>query len=389
MQAASHPLTNRTIGFTDHLRLNGFVLGSAETQACLSNIMLETTGERAVDHDRMKALLTGNKDEWDSFDELFESYWIGAGKSRDQLKKTTPSTHTAKNLPQAWKDHFGEENEAGKAPQIESEGDAVSGERASGRLIAVDQNTRFKTDMRQFVEPGEIAAAEALAYRLASAIRYRLSRRYYNSKKTTRLDLRRTIRSNIKHGGTPIDLRFKAKPEQPVRIIVFLDISGSMQHYSRFFLQFVKGLVCQWTQTDAYLFHTRLVRITDVMRDSNSLRAMTRLSLMADGFGGGTKLGDCLETFNRQYAKKTLNSRSIVMIFSDGYEVGTPEHLYEQLSKIKKRARRLIWLNPLLGWENYEPVTAAMKAVQPLIDHFAVANTLDSLAAIESDLKKL
>ena len=387
MQA--HPLTSRTIGFMDHLRLNGFVLGPAETQACLNNIMLETTGERAVDHDRMKALLTGNKDEWDSFDALFESYWIGAGKSRDKFEKTKQSTRTSKTLPRAWKDHFGEKTEAGKAPQIESEGDAGSGERASGRLIAVDRNTRFKTDMRQFVEPGEIAAAEALAYRLASAIRYRLSRRYYNSKKTTRLDLRRTIRSNIKYGGTPIDLRFKARPEQPVRIIVFLDISGSMQHYSRFFLQFVKGLVCQWTQSDAYLFHTRLVRITDVMRDSNSLRAMTRLSLMADGFGGGTKLGDCLETFNRQYAKKALNSRSIVMIFSDGYEVGTPEHLCEQLAKIKKRARRLVWLNPLLGWKNYQPVTAAMKMAQPLIDHFAVANTLESLAAIEPDLMKL
>ncbi|MBL4725105.1 MAG: VWA domain-containing protein [Rhizobiaceae bacterium] len=351
--------------------------------------MLETTGERAVDHDRMKALLTGNKDEWDSFDALFESYWIGAGKSRDKFEKTKQSTRTSKTLPRAWKDHFGEKTEAGKASQIESESDAGSGERASGRLIAVDRNTRFKTDMRQFVEPGEIAAAEALAYRLASAIRYRLSRRYYNSKKTTRLDLRRTIRSNIKYGGTPIDLRFKARPEQPVRIIVFLDISGSMQHYSRFFLQFVKGLVCQWTQSDAYLFHTRLVRITDVMRDSNSLRAMTRLSLMADGFGGGTKLGDCLETFNRQYAKKALNSRSIVMIFSDGYEVGTPEHLCEQLAKIKKRARRLVWLNPLLGWKNYQPVTAAMKMAQPLIDHFAVANTLESLAAIEPDLMKL
>lgn len=389
MQTLSHPLTTRTVGFIDHLRMNGFAVGPSESEACLSHIIGKTTGDRGLDHDRMKALLTGCKEEWDSFDDLFESYWIGAGKFRERMKKTTPSTRTSKNLPQAWKNHFGDDEAAEKAPQIESEGGAEVGETASGRLIAVDQNTRMKIDLRQFVEPDEIAAAEALAYRLASAIRYRLSRRYYNSRKTTRLDMRRTIRRNMKHGGTPIDLSFKAKPEQPVRIIVFLDVSGSMQHYSRFFLQFVKGLVCQWAQTDAYLFHTKLVRVTDAMSDKNSFRAMTRLSLMAEGFGGGTKLGNCLETFNRQYAKKTLNGRSIVMIFSDGYEVGEPDRLCEQLVKIKKRARRLVWLNPLLGWQNYQPITAAMNAAKPLVDHFAVANTLQSLAAIETDLMKL
>jgi len=382
-------LTHRVVGFVEHLRLNGFKLGPGETRATLTEIMLKSTGDKNLDHCKMKALLTGSKQEWDSFDELFASYWMGKGKTRQHLQNSSNSSQTQKNLPRAWRDHLGMDDGDGNTPQIESTDATHPGQTASGRLVAVDQKSLYKIDLRQFVDPTEIAEAEALALKLASAIRYRLSRRYYNSKKTSRLDMRRTIRANLKYGGTPIDLRFKSTPQQPVRIIVFLDVSGSMQHYSRFFLQFVKGLVCQWAQTDAYLFHTKLVRVTDAVRDKNSMRAMTRLSLMADGFGGGTKLGDCLEVFNHQYAKKTLNSRSIVMIFSDGYEVGTPENLCIQLGKIKKRARRLVWLNPLLGWQNYQPVTAAMNAALPFIDHFAVANTLESLAAIETDLVRL
>jgi uncharacterized protein with von Willebrand factor type A (vWA) domain len=382
-------LTPRVIGFVEHLRLNGFKLGPGETHATLTEIMAKTTGDNNLDRLKMKSLLTGSKQEWDNFDELFASYWMGKGKIRQQLQSPNKAMQSQKSLPRAWRDHLGMDDGGGNTPQIESAESTKPGQSTSGKLVAVDQKSFYKIDLRQFVDPTEIAEAEALALRLASAIRYRLSRRYYHSKKTSRLDMRRTIRANMKYGGTPIDLRFKSTPQQPVRIIVFLDVSGSMQHYSRFFLQFVKGLVCQWAQTDAYLFHTKLVRVTDAVRDKNSLRAMTRLSLMADGFGGGTRLGDCLDVFNRQYAKKTLNGRSIVMIFSDGYEVGTPENLCIQLGKIKKRARRLVWLNPLLGWKNYRPVTAAMNAALPFIDHFAVANTLESLAAIETDLIRL
>ncbi|MGR3292139.1 MAG: vWA domain-containing protein, partial [Paracoccaceae bacterium] len=291
-------LTRRVIGFAEHLRLNGYNFGPAETQAMLSEVFAKSTGDRTADCDRLKALLTGCKQEWDSFDELFSSYWIGKGKTRQRVQKSSARGQMPTSMPRAWREHLdaGYGNES--APQIESLESAQADQKSSGRLVAVDQTSREKIDLRQIVDPVEIAQAEALALKLASAIRYRLSRRYQQSRKTSRLDLRRIIRANLKYGGTPIELRYKSKPLQPVRIIVFLDVSGSMQHYSRFFLQFVKGLVCQWAQTDAYLFHTKLVRITDAVRDRNSLRAMTRLSLMADGFGGGTRLGDCLEVFN-------------------------------------------------------------------------------------------
>ena len=116
---------------------------------------------------------------------------------------------------------------------------------------------------------------------------------------------------------------------------------------------------------------------------------MTRLALMAEGFGGGTKLGESLKVFNDRYAKRALNSRTVFMILSDGYDTGTPEMLGVELKRLKKRVRRIVWLNPMLGWRDYEPITQAMSQALPLIDHFAAANTLESLSAIETDLARL
>jgi len=116
---------------------------------------------------------------------------------------------------------------------------------------------------------------------------------------------------------------------------------------------------------------------------------MTRLALMAEGFGGGTRIGASLRAFNDRHAAATLNSRSVVVILSDGYDTDGPEQLAAELRRLRKRARRIVWLNPLLGWRDYEPVARAMAAALPLVDCFAPAGTLDELAAVESQFSRL
>lgn len=388
--ASAHPLTVRMIGFLDLLRLNGFVLGPAETGAALSQVA-GTVGDRDADRRRLKVLLTSRREEWESFDDLFEAYWLRRGRERRKWQKADMAAVTPDELPPAWRHHFrdGDDIAADAAPQIETEGSGKEGGAATGRLVASANAARERTDFRHFVDAAEIAEAENLAYRLASAIRHRLSRRRRIAKKGSALDLRRTIRANLHRGGEPIDLRRKSVPDRPMRIVVFLDVSGSMKHYSRFFLQFVKGLVGTWAETDAYLIHTRLVHVTDALRDKDPMRAMTRLALLAEGFGGGTRIGDCLRVFNERHAKKAINSRTVAIVLSDGYDVGPAAELAAELARLKKRARRLVWLNPLLGWRDYQPVTAAIAAAMPHIDHFAAANTPAALAALEPELARL
>ncbi|MEM6460339.1 MAG: VWA domain-containing protein [Pseudomonadota bacterium] len=385
-------LTNRIVGFIDHLRFNGFTVGTEESGRIADFIAGHQVPALGKIRQQLKILLASRKEEWLRFDALFEAYWLNSGRQRNDTRRTT-SPHVKNPLRHSpiWRDHLSDEQGSADqgAPQIETHKDEDGSGEASGRLVAARHTVDRKTDLKHIVDPDEIKAAEELALQLARAMRYRLSRRLRSARNGRRLDLRRTTRHALQRGGEPIELFRRATPEKPVHIVVFLDVSGSMKHYSRFFLQFVKGLVCSWIHSEAFVFHTKLIRVTDAVRDRNSARAMTRLALMAEGFGGGTRLGESLAAFNRNYARRIANSRTVAIILSDGYDTGSPEALDCELASLKKHIRRLVWLNPLLGWRNYAPVTAAMQAARPHIDHFAAANTLESLAAVEPHLAQL
>jgi uncharacterized protein with von Willebrand factor type A (vWA) domain len=143
------------------------------------------------------------------------------------------------------------------------------------------------------------------------------------------------------------------------------------------------------TRADAYLFHTKLVRITEALRDKDALRALARLSLLADGFAGGSKIGDSLNTFAQTYGRRFVDNRTVVMILSDGYDTASPDSISDALARLKKRGCKIIWLNPLKGWDGYEPTARAMAAALPHLDLFRAANTLDDLAALEPELVRL
>ncbi|MCH7943927.1 MAG: VWA domain-containing protein, partial [Proteobacteria bacterium] len=244
-------------------------------------------------------------------------------------------------------------------------------------------------DIRELADPDEMARAHELAERLAARMKTRISRRQRAARRGRRLDLRKVIHSSISTGGLPMRLAFRKPKAKPLRLVLILDVSGSMSQYSAFFLRFMRGVLSAFKKSDAFVFHTRLSRIGDVLSEGNSERMLERLALITTGWSGGTKIGDSLETFNDQYAGRLLNSRSVVIILSDGYDTGPPDHLARQLAKIQRRARRVVWLNPMIGWRGYEPVAGGMAAALDHIDLFAPAHNLASLAALEPYFMKL
>jgi len=162
-----------------------------------------------------------------------------------------------------------------------------------------------------------------------------------------------------------------------------------MSFYSYLFLRFARGIVGAFKDADAFIFHTHLVHVTDALHERNINTVTKRLALLSAGWAGGTRIGECLQTFNQDYARRVLTSQSIVMIFSDGLDTGTPELFSEQMALIKRRAKKIVWLNPLLGRDGYEPTAQCMAAALPLLDLFASAHNLESLLALESQLVKL
>ena len=160
----------------------------------------------------------------------------------------------------------------------------------TGKLIATLRRNLNRKDLRDLVRPDEIAAAEEVARRIGAALRDTRSRRRIAARKGDRLHFRKTIRHSLATGGEPVRLLRKKRPDRTRKIVALCDVSGSMSVYAQVFLAFLAGLMRADTAADAYLFHTRLVRITEALRDKDAMRAIGRMSLMADGFGGGPRL---------------------------------------------------------------------------------------------------
>jgi uncharacterized protein len=386
----------RMRGFIAHLRLNGFTLGPSETALSLGIVRrLDRPTPDGVQA-ALKVALCGNREDWERFEALFRAFWFGEGVRRANTLRGENTSTPKRARPALWDKVLPPEERAGRpigtAAQATNASDGNEDENspsAPHRVAADRRDSLFKTDLREIAAKEDIAEAERVAESLARAMRYRLSRRRKPSARGRGLDLRRTIRRNIAHGGEPVDLLKRTRPDRPVRIVVLLDVSGSMKLYSRYFLLFVRGLLCRWMRADAYLFHTRLVRVTDALTDKDPFRALAKLSLMIEGFGGGTRIAGALEHFNTRFAKQAIDSRTVVVILSDGYDTEAPEHLARELKRLKTRARRIVWLNPLLGWKDYEPVARGMAAALPHIDHFAAANSLQALAVLEPELAAL
>jgi uncharacterized protein with von Willebrand factor type A (vWA) domain len=174
-----------------------------------------------------------------------------------------------------------------------------------------------------------------------------------------------------------------------LRLVVLLDASGSMSMYTSVFLRFIHGVLDEFREAEAFLFHTRLAHVSDAMKEKDAARALDRLSIMAQGAGGGTRIGESLRTFNRWHAARVIHSRTCVMIVSDGYETGDAALLGREMAQLAKRCRRIAWLNPMMAWEGYAPEAQGIKAALPHVDLYAPANTLASLAALEPYLARL
>jgi uncharacterized protein len=381
--AARTTLTDRMADFIAHLRGNGLAQGITDTSTALAALTAITATDAQEARAALKAVCTSTADDFARFDDLFTAFWQNRGRERQGHARAASSERqrSAEGMDQ---DGI---TGTGRADSPETDGAGAADQSGKGRLTGSRTANLMHIDLREVVTPSDMRDAQATAEKLARAIRNRRSRRKRADRRGDALDLRRIIRASLATGGEPLRLHRRRAPERPVKLVAILDVSGSMTVYARVFLAFLKGLMA--ADTDAYLFHTRLVRITDALRDPDALRAVNRLSLLAQGFGGGTKIGGNLAAFNQHYAKRLVNGRSVVMILSDGFDTDPPETLSTELARLKKRGCRIIWLNPLKGWRDYQPIAAGMAAALPHLDLFAAANTLAALASLEPEFARL
>jgi uncharacterized protein len=375
--------------FARTLRDNGFKIGLAETADALAILTLPVAERSSSLKPAFRALFCATHSDWQRFDYIFDAYWLGRGRRQARVMAGTAGAGTAPLRRIAEAGHQqGQHSLPDHTHRPVGEG-AVSAQGRGRREGATRVENLAKTDLRHITDPADIAKTDALAERLARVMRARLVRRQQAQRRGPRLDLRRTIHRSVAHGGTPIDLAWRQRKIRPLRLVVLLDASGSMDLYTAFFVRFLHGVVDAFREAEAFVFHTRLAHVSASLRDRDVMRALDRLSLMAQGIGGGTRIGESLATFNRWHARRVINSRTAVMIVSDGYDTGAPEQLAAEMRRLRQRCRRIIWLNPLIGWRDYSPQARGMRAALPYIDLFAPAHNLESLAALEPYLARI
>jgi uncharacterized protein with von Willebrand factor type A (vWA) domain len=265
----------------------------------------------------------------------------------------------------------------GKTQDSEEEAKNMSGANATERLK--------QTDLSKLSEM-EADWLETIAAKLFREMALRLRRRMKNHQHKGLIHLRSTIRRNLSKGGEPIELMRRAQKPAKQRLIVLLDISGSMDKYSFLLLRFICTLRDYFRQLEAFVFSTHLVRVSKALKLTRIDDALTLISEHAHHWSSGTKIGDCLDQFTTKYGKQLLNGSPTIIILSDGLDTGAPGLVEEQLRFMRQRSKRIIWLNPLKGMQGYAPEARGMKEAMPHLDTFSSAHSLQSLLELENIL---
>ena len=381
--------TSRLLDFSHHMFANGFNTSFDQVTQSLNGLQNIDLSKIQEWKNALKSIYCYNFDTYEKFDELFDSFWTNEGRKKTNIQrqnnnKNNDTINTRSIF--APPEQGTLDNESTNKSMTNNENEMEASSNAVSKITASFIENKKKTDLKELIDSDLQKRIHSAVLKIAKSIKHKRSRRLIADRKGVKLDLRKIVSKSLAYEGYPIKLYKKSKPKKPMRIVSILDISGSMKVYSQIFLTFVKGLVGVDQSADVYLFHTRLMRVTEYLKENDTLKAVNRISLLTEGFSGGTKIGKSLKEFNNVYSKNQVNGRTVVIIISDGYDTGSPKIVSQELEKLKKRNCKIIWLNPLLGWENYEPVAASMKEASSHLDLFAPCNTIEDLENLEKEL---
>jgi uncharacterized protein with von Willebrand factor type A (vWA) domain len=244
-----------------------------------------------------------------------------------------------------------------------------------------EEETLREKDFAEYSD-AERALARTLLARLARRSPQRLSRRTRGTARRREVhDLRATVRASLRHGGELLERRYREPAERPRRLVLVCDVSGSMAPYSRMMLQYLQASVAARARVEAFVFGTRLTRVTRELAGRDPDRALARAADHVEDWSGGTRIGAALAELNREHGRR-IGRGAVIVVLSDGWDRGDPEVLGEEMARLRRCAHRVLWLNPLAADPRYEPLTRGMQAALPHVDHLLPGNSIASLEAL-------
>ncbi len=329
-----------------------------------------------------QSLLVQRREELALFKDAFDFFWVdprdrvvARGRRQDETPFTRPEFAPPPLNPPV-------------APPADSTHDAGERTIVETTYSPSDREALRRKDFSQLTAE-EMRAIKAMMDNLLWRPGERRTRRLVAGRGNA-LDLRRTLRRNIAHGGELVRFAERGPKVKPRPLVIIADVSGSMERYTRLLLHFIYSLSAGLRQqVETFVFSTRLTRITRPLRQRSVDRALRDVSRAVTDWSGGTRIGEALKTFNYQWARRVMRSSAVVLIISDGWDRGDPDLLRREMARLRRSCRRVIWLNPLLGGAGYQPLARGMQAALPYIDDFLPVHNLASLEDLADRLAQL
>jgi uncharacterized protein with von Willebrand factor type A (vWA) domain len=370
----SHLLSNVLV-FGRLLRSLGLDVHMGRMLDVVQALPLVDLGERDEVYHTCRTLLVHRQEDLAIFDRAFTAFWSGL-RSAHRLPPPDAAAEDSAGPP------------ASVPTAIQMVGDAAIADDLGGALQTWSDAAVLATkDFAEFTAD-EMAVAQSALERLDWNPGERRTRRWVSGR-GPRIDLRQAIARSVRTGGDVFKLPRRTRRLRPRPLVLLCDVSGSMERYARMLLHFAHALGKQHRRVEAFLFSTRLTRITPQIRTHGLDAAVTRVARAVPDWSGGTRIGDALRQLHQQWRRRVLHGGPVVLLISDGWDRGNPEVLREQVARLQRSCHRLIWLNPLIGTTDYAPLTRGLQAALPYVDDFLPARTLTNLADLALHLNAL
>ncbi len=384
MRDAPHPptLAANVMHFGRLLRRAGLPVGHAEVAAGQQALTLVDIGDRHQVETALRATMIRRHEHREVFDMAFRLFWRDANAA---LQAAALAMFSAQ------KDALKPRHEAGSrrvaeafASQRERPHLAEDEPPESDAVLTFSDRERLQTMDFEAMNAAEIAAAKAEIRRLVLPLETRRTRRVRPDPSGGITDLRQTLRGSLRQGGEILRIAKSRRVERPPPLVVLCDISGSMARYSQVLLHFLHAVANLRDRVQVFLFGTRLTNITRQLRHRDPEVAFQLVAHVVPDWSGGTRIGEALAEFNRRWAKRVLGQGAMVLLVTDGLDrpregQDKSKGLAENMDRLHRSSRRLIWLNPLLRWQGFEPKSQGIRAMLPYVDEFRPVHNLNSL----------
>jgi uncharacterized protein with von Willebrand factor type A (vWA) domain len=377
-------LVTNIMHFGRVLRSAGMPVGPGKILDAVSAVQTVTATNRRDFYWALHAVFVNRRDQHEIFDQAFHIFWRdprllermlgllmpqGPVDEDDGPEPEPPSRRIAEAMSPA--NDEGNDDQEEKEPELEVE----------ATLTASANELLQKMDFED-MSADEIAKAKAAISRMRFTIQNVKTRRFQVSHRIDKIDMRSTLRTAMRSGGAVIPLQYRARRRRTPPLVILCDISGSMGRYTRMLLHFMHAITNDRDRVSTFLFGTRLTNVTRHLRSKDIDIALMKCTDSVEDWSGGTRIGDSLKDFNQFWSRRVLGQGAVMLLISDGLDRDAGRGLATEMERLHKSCRRLIWVNPLLRFEGFEPKSQGIRAILPHVDEFRPVHNLESLTEL-------